>query len=55
MANETSCENSPSIAHFTVTDANEAEVDLVLIRPFLLYYVTHVVVVLTIIFSAKFP
>ena len=43
------------IAHFTVTGANEAGVDLVLIRPFLLYYVNHVVVVLTIIFLAKFP
>ena len=55
MANETSRENSRSIAHFTVTGANEAGIDLVLIRPFLLYYVNHVVVMLTIIFSAKFP
>ena len=29
MANETSCENSQSTAHFTVTGANEAGVDLV--------------------------
>ena len=43
------------IAHFTVTGANEAGVGLVLLRPFLLYYVNHVVVMLTIIFSAKFP
>ena len=32
------------IAHFTVTVGNEAGVDLVLIQPFLLYYVNHVVV-----------
>ena len=58
MANETSCENSRSTAHFTVltvTGANETGVDLVLIRPFLIYYVNYVVVMLTIIFSAKFP
>ena len=29
------------IARFTVTDGNEAGVDLVLIQPFLLYYVNH--------------
>jgi len=29
------------IAHFTVTDENEAGVDLVLIQPFLLYYVNY--------------
>ena len=50
MANETSCENSRSTAHFTVTGANEAGVDLVLIRPFLLYYVNHDVVMLTTVF-----
>ena len=55
MANETSCENSRSTAHSTVTGANETGVDLVFIRPFLLYYVNYVVVMLTIIFSAKFP
>ena len=40
------------IAHFTVTGGNEAGVDLVLIQPFLLYYVNHVVVMLTSIFQA---
>ena len=35
------------IAHFTVKGANEAGVDLVLIQPFLLYYVNHIVVMLT--------
>ena len=35
--------------------ANGAGVDLVLIQPFLLYYVNHVVVMLIIVFSAKFP
>ena len=44
-----------SIAHFTVTGANETGVDLGLIQPFLLYHVNHVVVMLTIISSAKFP
>ena len=39
------------MAHFTVTGANEAGVDLVLIQPFLLYYVNHVVVMLTFFFS----
>ena len=37
-------------ALFTVTVANEAGVDLVLIQPFLLYYVKLVVVMLTSIF-----
>ena len=32
-----------SIDHFTVTGGNEAGVDLVLIRRFLLCYVNHVV------------
>ena len=41
----------PILAHFTVTGANEAGVDLVLIQPFLLYYVNHVVVMLTFFFS----
>ena len=35
------------IAHFTVKGGNEAGVDLVLIQPFLLYYVNHIVVMLT--------
>jgi len=43
------------IAHFMVTGANEAGVNLGLIQPSLLYYVNHVVVFLTIISSAKFP
>ena len=43
------------IAHFIVTSANEGGVDLGLIQPHLLYYVIHVVVMLTIISSAKFP
>ena len=38
------------IIHFTVTGGNEANVDLVLIQPFLLYYVNHVVLMLTSIF-----
>ena len=35
------------IALFTVTVANEAGVDLVLIQPFLLYYAKLIVVMLT--------
>ena len=35
-----------TIAHFTVTVANEAGVDLVLIQPFLLYYAKLVVVIM---------
>ena len=42
------------IANFTVTGGNEAGVDLVLIQPFLLYYVNHVVLMLSSIFKAKF-
>ena len=42
------------IAHFTVEGENEAGVDLVLIQPFLLYYVNHVFLMLTSIFKAKF-
>ena len=42
-----------TIAHFTVTVANEAGVDLVLIQPFLLYYAKLVVVMLTSIFLSK--
>ena len=38
------------IALFTVTVANEAGVDLVLIQPFLLYYAKLVVVMITSIF-----
>ena len=44
----------PIMAHFTVTGANEAGVDLVLIQPFLLYYVNHVVVMLTFFFEQNF-
>ena len=33
--------------------ANKAEVDLVLIQPYHLYYVNHVVLMLTIIFFSK--
>ena len=36
-----------TIVQFTVTGGNEAGVDLVLIQPFLLYYVNHVVLMLT--------
>ena len=39
-----------TITLFTVTVANEAGVDLVLIQPFLLYYAKLVVVMLTSIF-----
>ena len=42
------------IAHFTVAGENEGGVDLVLIQPFLLYYVNHVFLMLTSIFLAKF-
>jgi len=38
------------IVHFTVTGGKEAGVDLVLIQPFLRYYVNHVVLMLTSIF-----
>ena len=38
------------MGHFSVTGENEAGVDLVLIQPLLLYYVTHVVFMLTSIF-----
>ena len=38
------------IAHFTVAGENEAGVDLVLIQPFLLYYVNHVLLMLISIF-----
>ena len=42
--------NALAIAHFTVTDGNEAGVDLVLIQSCLLYYVNHVFVILNSIF-----
>ena len=42
------------IAHFTVTGGNKAGVNLVLIGPFLLYYVNHVFLMLTCSFQAKF-
>ena len=38
------------IGHFTVTDGNDIGVDLVLIQPFLLSYLNHVVLMLTGIF-----
>ena len=38
------------IGHFTVTDGNDTGVDLVLIQPFLLSYLNHVVLMLTGIF-----
>ena len=40
------------VAHFTVTVRNEARVDLVLIKLFLLYYVNHVLLMLANIFKA---
>ena len=43
-----------SIARFTVTGGNEAGVDLVLIQTSLLYYVNHVVLMLTSIFKHNF-
>ena len=45
--------HAKQIAHFTVTDGNEAGVDLVLIQSCLLYYVNHVFVILNSIFLAK--
>ena len=36
-------------------DGSEAEGDLVLIETFLLYYVTQVILMLTIIFQEQFP
>ena len=42
------------IANFIVTGGNEAGVDVDLIQPFPLYYVNHVVLVLTSIFQAQF-
>ena len=41
------------IAHFTVTGGNEARVDLVLIQPFLLFSVNHVVLMLSSIFKSQ--
>ena len=41
-----------AIAYFTVTGGNEAEADLVLIQPFLLSYVNHVVLLLNSIVKA---
>ena len=38
------------IGHFTVTDGNDTGVDLVLIQPFLVSYLNHVVLMLTSIF-----
>ena len=45
--------NNKTIAFFTVTIANEAGVDLVLIQPFLLYHAKLVVDMLTSIFLSK--
>ena len=45
--------HAKQIAHFTVTDGNEAGVDLVLIQSCLLYYVNHVFVILNSMFLAK--
>ena len=45
---------SDVIAHFTVKILNEAGVDLVLIQPFLLHYVNHVVLMLISIFEYNF-
>ena len=42
--------NALARALFTVTDGNEAGVDLVLVQPCLLYYVNHVFVILNSIF-----
>ena len=41
-------------SHFTVTGENETGVDLVLIQPFLLYYVNHIFLMLTSIFKQNF-
>ena len=38
------------VVHFTITGNNVVVVDLVLIQPFPLYYVNHVVLMLTSIF-----
>ena len=43
MAKEDRDHNDVLTAHFTVTGENEDGDDLVLIQPFLLYYVNHVV------------
>ena len=43
--------NIMEIAHLIVAGENEAGVDLVLIQPFLLYYVNHVFLKLTSIFK----
>ena len=55
LLNAAYCENTEyktrAIAHFTVAGENEAGVDLVLIQPFLLYYVYHVFLMLTSIFK----
>ena len=39
----------------TVMDGSEAGVDLVLIQTLLLYYVNHVILLLTSIFEGQFP
>ena len=42
------------IVRFTITAENETGVDLVLIQPFLLYYVNHDALMLTGIFNHNF-
>ena len=42
------------IVHFTVTGGNEAVFDRVLIQPFFLYYIYHVVLMLTSYFKRDF-
>ena len=44
----------PATTHFTVTCENEAGVDIVLIQPFLLYYVNIFFLMLTSIFKHDF-
>ena len=43
-----------NIGHFTVTGGNKAGVDIVLIQPFLLYYVNYVFLIQTGIFKHNF-
>ena len=47
-------ERQVSIGHVTVIGGNEAGVDIVLIQPFLLYYVNHVFLIETGIFKHNF-
>ena len=43
------------IGHVTVTDGSKAEVDLVLIQTFQLYFLNQVVLMLTSNFQGQFP